>query len=575
MRAVTGCLMGLLLVGVGAGVAAGSARADSPFLWSPPAAISPAETYISGVSCLSTPLCVAVDDTGNVLTTTSSTEEASSWRLTHVTGVAPDGVSCVAPQFCVAVDHAGSIFTSTNAAAEPPTWTVSQNVDPTGGMSAASCVSTSFCVAVDYHGNVLTSTNPTGGPSAWVTTKVDRNPRSSSGANALYGVSCASISLCVAVDSAGNVLISTNPAAGVPIWTVRNVEGNATIYGVSCPAVSLCVAVDAGGNFVTSTDPASESPSAWTVNYRVDTHQLYGVSCVVPSTCVAVDAAGNIVSSTAPTNGGSAWTVTNVDGIHNQLNGVSCQSLLRCVAVDSAGNMIVGNPAPLRTLSVGLAGSGSGTVAGVGISCPTACTSSELNGSNVALTAAPSAGSTFVGWSGACSGTGACDLAMNSDAVVSAIFAAKPSSSAPPAGGGGAPSGGTAAPGVTNLTVAGWIVSLPTGVGVPLRCWAKTGSCATATLTLSVVEKLRGKRVLAVAAGHHRGLKRRVIVGSITITLAAGQTKTVDVMLNGDGRSQLNRFHRLSALLQIASQPGTVLWKQTVGFFQHTKRKHR
>jgi photosystem II stability/assembly factor-like uncharacterized protein len=500
MRTAVRCLTGFLLAAAGTGVAAACAHADSSFLWSAPAAISPAETYISGVSCLSTPLCVAVDDTGNVLTSTSPTQEASSWRLTHVTGVAPDAVSCVAPQFCVAVDHAGSVFSSTNAAAEPPTWTVAQNVDPTGGISAVSCVSTSFCVAVDYHGNVLSSTSPTGGPSAWTATKVDRNPRSPGGANAMYGVSCPSTSLCIAVDSAGNVLVSTNPAAATPVWTVRNVEGNVTIYGVSCPSASLCVAADGGGNVLTSTDPTSESASAWLVDYRVDTHQLYGVSCVLPSTCVAVDAAGNVVTSTAPTKGGSAWTVASVDGIRNQLNSVSCASPQRCTAVDSAGNVIVGNPAPPRTPS-----------------------------------AEPGAG--------------------------------------PRPAGPGAPGGGAPAPRATNLTVAGWIVSLPTGVGMPLRCWAKTGSCATATLTLSIVEKLRGKRF---AGRHHARMKRRrVIVGSTTVTLAAGQTETVDVMLNGAGRRRLNSLHRLSAQLRITSAQGAVLWRQTVGFFQRTKRKHR
>jgi hypothetical protein len=44
----------------------------------------------------------------------------------------------------------------------------------------------------------------------------------------------------------------------------------------------------------------------------------------------------------------------------------------------------------------------------------------------VTLTAAPASGSTFAGWSGACSGTGTCQVTMNADTAVSATFSAGP-----------------------------------------------------------------------------------------------------------------------------------------------------
>ena len=62
---------------------------------------------------------------------------------------------------------------------------------------------------MDNGGNVVTSTHPTGGASAWTVTHVD-------GSNHLYGVSCPSSGLCVAVDLAANVVISTDPTAGTP-----------------------------------------------------------------------------------------------------------------------------------------------------------------------------------------------------------------------------------------------------------------------------------------------------------------------------------------------------------------------
>jgi len=87
-------------------------------------------------------------------------------------------------------------------------------------------------------------------------------------------------------------------------------------------------------------------------------------------------------------------------------------------------------PCPTRPplLSVTLAGSGSGTVTSIpsGINCPAACSASYSSHTTVNLTATPLKGSTFTGWSGDCSGTGACVLVMNSKASVTATFGISP-----------------------------------------------------------------------------------------------------------------------------------------------------
>jgi len=44
-------------------------------------------------------------------------------------------------------------------------------------------------------------------------------------------------------------------------------------------------------------------------------------------------------------------------------------------------------------------------------------------GTNITLTAVPNTGSVFVGWSGACTGTGTCSIVMNANKNVSAGFA--------------------------------------------------------------------------------------------------------------------------------------------------------
>ncbi len=79
---------------------------------------------------------------------------------------------------------------------------------------------------------------------------------------------------------------------------------------------------------------------------------------------------------------------------------------------------------PTYTLSVTKAGTGSGTVTSTpaGIDCGSTCTASYASGTDVTLTATPAAGSDFTGWSGDCSGSGTCTVAMTAVRNVGAVF---------------------------------------------------------------------------------------------------------------------------------------------------------
>ena len=283
---------------------------------------------LANVSCPSPTFCVAIDNVGNLLTSTNPDGSPPAWAATNDLGSGLTSVSCGSASFCAAVDD-GGLFMSTNPAGGA-TWTATQAADD-GYLLAVSCPSPRLCVAVDDRGHVVTSTNPSAGASSrWQATTVDRS--------ALVGMSCASPTLCVAVDAYGNVVTSSNPTGGASAWTVENVDGSNRLLAVSCAGPALCVAVDDRGNAVTSRHPRGGA-SAWTVENVDGSNRMSAVSCAGPALCVAVDAAGNAVTSHDPSGGASAWTVTGVD-VSSQLSGVSCPSSALCVGVDAQGNVL-------------------------------------------------------------------------------------------------------------------------------------------------------------------------------------------------------------------------------------------
>jgi len=91
-------------------------------------------------------------------------------------------------------------------------------------------------------------------------------------------------------------------------------------------------------------------------------------------------------------------------------------------------------------------------------------------------------------------------------------------------------------------------------VSVPVTCSAQAAGSCTIALRLTVVETLRGKRVIAVTA--RRTSHKTATVGAATAHVPAGQRATVTVTLNATGRSLLARMHKLTAKLSVR---GTVV----------------
>src|SRR5438874_5953116 len=109
-------------------------------------------------------------------------------------------------------------------------------------------------------------------------------------------------------------------------------------------------------------------------------------------------------------------------------------SAVAAVSCGPAG-VTSGSAAPVqRTLAIVIAGTGTVHVDPLARDCTASCTASLSSNTSVTLTATASAGATFLGWSGDCSGTAPCTISMAGDRSVQAVFnsPAPPPPPAPP-----------------------------------------------------------------------------------------------------------------------------------------------
>src|SRR5438552_3471830 len=138
------------------------------------------------------------------------------------------------------------------------------------------------------------------------------------------------------------------------------------------------------------------------------------------ATCGAASASydsGTVVTLTAaPASGSTFASWSGCDTV----SGSSCT-----VTMNASRSVTATFNTQRFTLTVAEAGTGSGTVTSspAGIDCGTSCSADYASGTLVTLTAAASAGSTFTGWSGGCSGTGDCMVSLTANAAVTASFA--------------------------------------------------------------------------------------------------------------------------------------------------------
>jgi hypothetical protein len=187
-------------------------------------------------------------------------------------------------------------------------------------ITGLSCPRVSVCYAVDSAGNILSSTSRSAGArGAWQVVANDQG-------NALVAISCATAGFCLAVDKAGDAITLRNGSWGSPAFVDARIG---TFTSVSCPATTFCMTADSGGNAFAYT-ATSNTWQPFTVD---SSGGLTGVSCTGPDHCVAVDTGGG-----AYTYDGSSWSTAVPVNVGHAFTAVSCASPSFCAAADDGGN---------------------------------------------------------------------------------------------------------------------------------------------------------------------------------------------------------------------------------------------
>ncbi len=243
-------------------------------------------------------------------------------------------------------------------------WSIQRAPDPEGAqysvLSGVSCTSPEACIAVGYFTNragVGVTLAERWNGSRWA---IQRTPNPAGATSSLlFGVSCASRTACTAVGSVTNRAGTAVPLAerwNGTRWAIQRIRrpphahAGALDYlgGVSCPSVTTCVAVGHSGNSLgTAGTTLVErwNRDGWAIQRTpvpagTRVSFLSGVSCAAPASCTAagflIDRDGAGVTLAEHWNA-TSWTIQPTDNpagaTYVQILGLSCTSSGSCTAV--------------------------------------------------------------------------------------------------------------------------------------------------------------------------------------------------------------------------------------------------
>jgi hypothetical protein len=345
-----------------------------------------------------------------------------------ISSLSPPSAGAGGPAFTLTVNGSGFVCGSTvkfNGNARTTTF-----VSPT---QVTAAIPASDIVNTGSYNVTVTNAAPGGGTSNAAVFTVN---------NSIPTITSISPSSATAGGPAFSLTVNgTNFVSGSTVSFNGNARTTAFVSATQLTAAILAGDIATAGTYdviVTNPSPGGGTSNAatFTVNNPVPT-----ITTISPSSATAGGPAftltvngTNFVSSSTVSFNGNARTTTFVSATR-----VTAAIPATDIATAGTYNVTVTNPSPgggtsnaatftvsgsTQPLTVTLAGTGSGTVTSSpsGINCPGTCSANFNTGTVVTLTASPASGSTFGGWSGACTGTGTCSVTMNASKSVTASF---------------------------------------------------------------------------------------------------------------------------------------------------------
>jgi hypothetical protein len=143
----------------------------------------------------------------------------------------------------------------------------------------------------------------------------------------------------------------------------------------------------------------------------------------VTSTPNGINCPGDCVEGYAPNTSVTLVAAAQPGHVFSGWSG-ACTGKGNCVVLMSAARNVMATFSPTGTEALILTLTGSGNVISTptGIDCPDDCSENYAAGTEVTLTATPSGGFAFTGWSGSCTGTSTCVVTMSATRNVGATF---------------------------------------------------------------------------------------------------------------------------------------------------------
>lgn len=273
--------------------------------------------------------------------------------------------------------------------------------------------------------------------------------------NGWSGAGCSGTGTCVVTMSQAWNVTATFTTQTFALSVTKSGNGNGSVTsepaGITCGAdcaevynigtvVTLTATPQTGTNFVGWSGGVCSGTGtcvvtmdqAKTVN-AVFTLQIYTMSVAKVGNGV-----GTVTSSPSgincgadcdePFNYGNTVTLTatpNPSSLFTGWSGAGCSGTGTCVVtMTQAENVTATFTLKTFTLNVDKTGNGTGTISSSpsGVNCGADCTEVYNIGTVVTLSATPGSGSSFAGWSGACTGNGQCQITVNADTAVTAAF---------------------------------------------------------------------------------------------------------------------------------------------------------